>query len=207
MRALLAGTPVIPVITLDLVEDFVPLARALVRGGLKVLEVTLRTPVASEGIRRIRSEVEGAVVGTGTVCTAAQVDLSCDLGCEFMISPGSTEQLLTAAAQAPVPLMPGISTVSELMRGMVHGYQNFKFFPAEAAGGVAVLKAFEGPFPDVRFCPTGGIGPTNFLDYLKLPNVLCVGGSWILPNDLIAARRWQDIERLARQTASVRGIE
>lgn len=207
MRALLAGTRVIPVITLERVEDAVPMARALVNGGLNVLEVTLRTPAAAEGIRRILAEVEGATVGTGTVCTPAQVQLSADLGCDFMISPGFTDQLLAAAAQAPLPLMPGIATVSELMRGMEYGYEDFKLFPAEAAGGVALLKAIAGPFANVRFCPTGGIGLGNFLNYLDLPNVLCVGGSWLLPAELLAAKRWDDIEQLARETANFRGIK
>ena len=202
MREILAGTRVIPVITLERVEDAVPLARALVNGGLKVLEVTLRTAAASEGIRRILAEVEEAIVGTGTVCTPAQVQLSSDLGCQFMISPGITDSLLTAAAQSSVPLLPGIATVSELMRGMEHGYQNFKFFPAEAAGGVALLKAIAGPFANVGFCPTGGIGVDNFKEYLALPNVLCVGGSWVLPAKFIAAQRWDDIEQLARETAN-----
>ncbi|HEY7775504.1 MAG TPA: bifunctional 4-hydroxy-2-oxoglutarate aldolase/2-dehydro-3-deoxy-phosphogluconate aldolase [Kineobactrum sp.] len=207
MRALLADTRVIPVITLERVEDAVPMARALVNGGLNILEVTLRTPAAAEGIRRILAEVEGAIVGTGTVCTPAQVQLSADLGCQFMISPGFTDQLLAAAAQAPLPLMPGIATVSELMRGMEYGYEDFKFFPAEAAGGVALLKAIAGPFAHLRFCPTGGIGLGNFLDYLELPGVLCVGGSWILSAELVGAQRWDAIERLARETANFRGIK
>lgn len=207
MRELLTGTRVIPVITLERVEDAVPLARALVNGGLKVLEVTLRSPAASEGVRRILAEVEGAIVGTGTVCTPAQVQLSSELGCQFMISPGATDSLLAAAAQSSVPLLPGIATVSELMRGMEHGYQDFKFFPAEAAGGVPVLKAIAGPFPNVGFCPTGGIGADNFMHYLALPNVLCVGGSWVLPAKLIGAQRWDDIERLARETANLQEIE
>lgn len=200
MRELLTGTAVIPVITLDRVEDAVPLARALVAGGLRVLEVTLRTAAASAGIRRMVDEVEGAIVGTGTVCTPEQVELSCELGCQFMISPGATERLLSAAGQAPIPLMPGIASVSEMMRCMEFGYQDFKFFPAEASGGVAKIKAIGGPFADVRFCPTGGIGLANAMDYLRLPNVLCVGGSWILPANLIAEQRWADIERLARET-------
>lgn len=207
MRELLAGTRVIPVITLERVEDAAPLARALVNGGLKVLEVTLRTAAASEGIRRILAEVEGAIVGTGTVCTPAQVQLSSDLGCQFMISPGTTDSLLAAAAESPLPLLPGIATVSELMRGMEHGYQDFKFFPAEAAGGVAVLRAIAGPFSNVGFCPTGGIGSDNFRQYLALPNVLCVGGSWVLPAELITAQRWDDIEQLARETANERKIQ
>ncbi len=200
MRVMLAGNPMIPVITLDRVEDAIPLARALVAGGLRVLEVTLRTEAAREGIRRIVAEVEGAIVGTGTVCTAQQVQLSSDLGCQFMISPGSTRQLLDAAAQSTLNFMPGVSTVSEMMLCMEYGYQDFKFFPAEASGGAAKIKAIAGPFADARFCPTGGIGLNNIRDYLSLPNVLCVGGSWVAPGALIAAKRWDDIERLARET-------
>jgi|TARA_B110000977_G_C11050651_1_gene482170 2-dehydro-3-deoxyphosphogluconate aldolase/(4S)-4-hydroxy-2-oxoglutarate aldolase len=200
VRELLAGTAVIPVITLDRTEDAVPLARALVAGGLSVLEVTLRTAAARAGIRRIVEEVEGAIVGTGTVCTPEQVQLSCDLGCQFMISPGTTDRLLTAAEQAPIPLMPGIASVSEMMRCMEFGYRDFKFFPAEASGGAAKIKAIGGPFADARFCPTGGIGLANVMEYMRLPNVLCVGGSWILPADLIAEQRWADIEFLARET-------
>jgi len=200
VRKLLAGTAVIPVITLDRVEDAVPIARALVAGGLRVLEVTLRTAAARAGIQRIVAEVQGVSVGTGTVCTPEQVELSCDLGCHFMISPGSTDRLLAAAAQAPIPLMPGVASVSEMMRCMEFGYEDFKFFPAEASGGAAKIKAIAGPFANARFCPTGGIGLANALDYLRLPNVLCVGGSWVLPANLIAEQRWSDIERLARET-------
>ena len=200
VRKLLVGTAVIPVITLDRVEDAVPIARALAAGGLRVLEVTLRTAAARAGIQRIVAEVQGVIVGTGTVCTPEQVQLSCDLGCQFMISPGSTERLLAEAVQAPIPLMPGVASVSEMMRCMELGYEDFKFFPAEASGGAALIKAIAGPFADARFCPTGGIGLANALDYLRLPNVLCVGGSWVLPANLIAEQRWADIERLARET-------
>lgn len=200
MRELLAGTAVIPVITLERIEDAVPLARALVAGGLRVLEVTLRTAAAVPGIRLMVEQVEGVIVGTGTVCTPAQVQLSFDLGCQFMISPGATERLLSAAEQAPIPLMPGIASVSEMMRCMEFGYQDFKFFPAEAAGGAAVIKAIAGPFAEARFCPTGGIGLANVMDYLQLPNVLCVGGSWVAPPSLVAEQCWADIERLARET-------
>jgi len=203
VRNLLAGTAVIPVITLARVEDAVPLAQALVAGGLKVLEITLRTKAAVEGIRRILEQVEGAIVGTGTVCTPEQVQLSCDLGCQFMVSPGTTERLLSAAAQAPIPLMPGIASVSEMMRCMELGYQDFKFFPAEASGGAAKIKAISGPFADARFCPTGGVSLINVMDYLQLPNVLCVGGSWVTPNNLVAEQRWAEIEQLARETVGM----
>jgi 2-dehydro-3-deoxyphosphogluconate aldolase/(4S)-4-hydroxy-2-oxoglutarate aldolase len=200
---MLAGNPVIPVITLDQVEDAVPLANALVAGGLKVLEVTLRTEAAVEGIRQIIKHVPEAIVGTGTVCSEEQIRLSEDLGCQFMISPGATDKLLSIGSQSSVPFLPGISTVSELMRGMEYGLENFKFFPAEAAGGAPVMKAMAGPFPNIKFCPTGGIGLGNALDYLTLPNVMCVGGSWIAkPND-IREKRWKDIERLAREAAAI----
>lgn len=205
MRHLLAGNPVIPVITLDRVEDAVPLAQALVAGGLKVLEVTLRTEAAVEGIRQIVKHVPEAIVGTGTVCTEQHIKLSEDLGCQFMISPGATDKLLRAAENSSVPFLPGISSVSELMRGMEYGYSDFKFFPAEASGGVPVLKAMGGPFGDIRFCPTGGIGLHNVLSYLALPNVLCVGGSWIAETKLIQEKRWADIEQLAREAVTLAG--
>ena len=205
MRHLLTGNPVIPVITLDRVEDAVPLAQALVAGGLKVLEVTLRTEAAVEGIRQIVKHVPEAIVGTGTVCTEQHIKLSEDLGCQFMISPGATDKLLRAAENSSVPFLPGISSVSELMRGMEYGYSDFKFFPAEASGGVPVLKAMGGPFGDIRFCPTGGIGLHNVLSYLALPNVLCVGGSWIAETKLIQEKRWADIEQLAREAVTLAG--
>ena len=203
MRNLLAGNPVIPVITLNRVEDAVPLAQALIAGGLKVLEVTLRTEAAVEGIRQIVKHVPEAIVGTGTVCTEQQLKLSEDLGCQFMISPGATDGLLRAAASASIPFLPGISTVSELMRCMEYGHRNFKFFPAEAAGGAPVMKAMAGPFPNIKFCPTGGIGLGNALDYLTLPNVMCVGGSWIAKPKDIREKRWAEIEQLAREAAAI----
>ena len=203
MRNILAGHSVIPVITLDRVEDAVPLAQALVAGGLKILEVTLRTEAAVEGIREIVKHVPDAIVGTGTVCNEQQIKLSEDLGCQFMISPGATDKLLEAGAESSVPFLPGISTVSELMRGMEYGLENFKFFPAEAAGGAPVMKAMAGPFPNIKFCPTGGIGLGNALDYLTLPNVMCVGGSWIAKPKDIREKRWAEIEQLAREAAAI----
>jgi len=203
VQKMLAGNPVIPVITLDQVEDAVPLANALVAGGLKVLEVTLRTEAAVEGIRQIIKHVPEAIVGTGTVCSEEQIKLSEDLGCQFMISPGATHKLLSTGSQSSVPFLPGISTVSELMRGMEYGLENFKFFPAEAAGGAPVMKAMAGPFPNIKFCPTGGIGLGNALDYLTLPNVMCVGGSWIAKPQDIREKRWDAIEQLAREAAAI----
>ena len=205
MRNILAGHSVIPVITLVRVEDAVPLAQALVAGGLKILEVTLRTEAAVEGIREIVKHVPDAIVGTGTVCNEQQIKLSEDLGCQFMISPGATDKLLEAGAESSVPFLPGIASVSELMRGMEYGHRDFKFFPAEAAGGTSVLKAFAGPFGDIRFCPTGGIGLHNVVEYLALPNVLCVGGSWIAQTNLIRQQAWSEIETLAREAVELAG--
>ena len=205
MRNILAGHSVIPVITLDRVEDAVPLAQALVAGGLKVLEVTLRTEAAVEGIREIVKHVPDAIVGTGTVCNEQQIKLSEDLGCQFMISPGATDKLLEAGARSSVPFLPGVASVSELMRGMEYGHRDFKFFPAEAAGRTSVLKAFAGPFGDIRFCPTGGIGLHNVVEYLALPNVLCVGGSWIAQTKLIRQHAWSEIEALAREAVELAG--
>ena len=201
MRDLLAGNTVIPVIVIDRVEDAVPLAKALISGGLNVLEVTLRTAAAVEGIRQIVQHVPGAIVGTGTVCTADQVKLSEDLGCQFMVSPGSTDKLLAAAADSSIGLLPGISSATEMMRCMEQGYQDFKFFPAEAAGGSAMIKSLYGPFSEARICPTGGIGLHNVMEYLSLPNVLCVGGSWICPAQLVRDQRWDEIEQLAREAS------
>ncbi len=201
MRDLLAGNTVIPVIVIDRVEDAVPLAKALIAGGLNVLEVTLRTAAAEEGIRQIVEHVPGAIVGTGTVCSADQVKLSEDLGCQFMVSPGSTDKLLAAAADSSIGLLPGISSASEMMRCMEWGYQDFKFFPAEAAGGAAMIKSLYGPFSEARICPTGGIGLHNVMEYLSLPNVLCVGGSWICPAQLVREQRWDEIEQLAREAS------
>lgn len=203
MRDLLAGNTVIPVIVIDRVEDAVPLAKALIAGGLNVLEVTLRTAAAEEGIRQIVQHVPDAIVGTGTVCSADQVKLSEDMGCQFMVSPGSTDKLLDAAAQSSIDLLPGISSASEMMRCMEHGYRDFKFFPAEAAGGAAMIKSLYGPFSEARICPTGGIGLHNVMEYLSLPNVLCVGGSWICPAQLVRDQRWGEIEQLAREASQL----
>jgi 2-dehydro-3-deoxyphosphogluconate aldolase/(4S)-4-hydroxy-2-oxoglutarate aldolase len=204
LRQLLESVPVIPVITLDSVEDAVPLAEALVAGGLKILEVTLRTEAAIDGIREIIRQVPEAVVGTGTVCTPEQIVLSEQAGCQFMISPGTTPRLLEAARNSTVPLLPGISTVSEMMQCMEYGYRDFKFFPAEAAGGAKKIKSISGPFPDIKFCPTGGIGLNNVMEYLSLSNILCVGGSWLAPNKLIAEKRWDEIQQLAKEASLLR---
>lgn len=203
MRDLLSGSPIIPVITLDRVSDAVPLAEALLAGGLNVLEITLRTKAAIEGMKEIIRRVPGAIVGSGTVCNAEQIALSEDIGCQFMVSPGTTEGLLEAARDCSIPLLPGVASVSELMRGLDYGYSEFKFFPAEASGGVNMLKSIAGPFADARFCATGGIGLHNVADYLALDNILSVGGSWIAAASLIREKRWAEIEKLAKEAVEL----
>lgn len=192
--------PVVPVIVIKDLADAVPMAKALLAGGIKVLEVTLRTPVALDAIRLLAQEVPDAIVGAGTVTTAAQLQQVLDAGAKFAISPGLTRELLQAGKESAIPLIPGIASISELMEGTGLGYTHFKFFPAEAAGGVKTLKSIHGPFADIRFCPTGGINEKNFLEYLALPNVKCVGGSWIVPDDAVAAKDWDRITQLC-QTA------
>jgi 2-dehydro-3-deoxyphosphogluconate aldolase/(4S)-4-hydroxy-2-oxoglutarate aldolase len=199
MRKLMEGHPLIAVITLEHSEDAVPLAKALVSGGIFALEITLRTDAAVDGIRKIIEAVPEAIVGTGTVCSEQQISLSQDLGCSYMVSPGSTSRLLEAGQRASIPLLPGVSTVSELMEGMQYGYRDFKLFPAQAVGGVSFLKALMGPFPGLKFCPTGGVNPDNIGEYLALDNVLSVGGSWIAPRAMIREKKWSDIEKLATQ--------
>lgn len=202
--AVFAKAPVLPVIVIDRIEDAVPLARALVAGGLPVLEVTLRTAVALAAMRRIADEVEGAVLGAGTVLNPVDLDAAAGAGCSFAISPGATPALYHAAEASPIAWLPAVATASEVMQGLAHGHQRFKFFPAVAAGGIAALKGFAGPFPQARFCPTGGIDAEQAPAFLALPNVGTVGGSWMLPKDAIANRDWARIERLAREAAALR---
>ncbi len=195
--AVLNTSPVMPVLVIEHAEDAVPLAKALIAGGLRVLEVTLRTEAAMGAIGAIAAEVEGAIVGAGTVTQPDQLQAVQTAGGIFAISPGATPALLRAGLESEIGYLPAISTVSELMVAMEAGYSAFKFFPAEANGGTPALKSIAGPFPDIRFCPTGGIGPDNFLDYLALPNVCCVGGSWIVPAELIRNKDWDGITALA----------
>lgn len=195
--------PVVPVLAVADVEDAIPLAEALVAAGLPVLEITLRTAAALDVIARMRS-VPGAIVGAGTVLTADDLRAVQDAGAAFAISPGGTDALYAAARDASVPLLPGIATASELMRGLEHGYRRFKFFPAESSGGVAALKGFAGPFSQVKFCPTGGIDAAKAPSYLALPNVLTVGGSWMVPGDALKAKDWSTIANLARAAAALR---
>ncbi|MFI6372169.1 bifunctional 4-hydroxy-2-oxoglutarate aldolase/2-dehydro-3-deoxy-phosphogluconate aldolase [Streptomyces sp. NPDC050546] len=195
--------PVIPVVVIEDASDAVPLARALVAGGLPAIEVTLRTPAAPAAIREIAGQVPGAVVGAGTVISPGQVEESVAAGARFLVSPGWTELLLDAMRASGVPFLPGVSTTSEVVALLEREVREMKFFPAEAAGGTAYLKSLAGPLPQARFCPTGGIGPASAPDYLALPNVGCVGGSWMLPQDAIAARDWGRVEELARAAAGL----
>ncbi|MFI6561132.1 bifunctional 4-hydroxy-2-oxoglutarate aldolase/2-dehydro-3-deoxy-phosphogluconate aldolase [Streptomyces sp. NPDC050534] len=195
--------PVIPVVVLDDVADAVPLARALVAGGLPAIEVTLRTPAALGAIRAIAGEVPDALVGAGTVLTPEQVRDSVNAGARFLVSPGWTDLLLDAMQASGVSYLPGVSTTSEVVTLLERGVQEMKFFPAEAAGGAPYLKSLAGPLPQARFCPTGGIGAANALDYLQLPNVACVGGTWMIPADAIAAGDWGRVETLAREAAGL----
>jgi 2-dehydro-3-deoxyphosphogluconate aldolase/(4S)-4-hydroxy-2-oxoglutarate aldolase len=195
----LAEGPVIPVIVIHRLEHAVPLASALVAGGVRVLEITLRTPVAVEAIRLISEGVPKAIVGAGTVINAEELKAVEQAGALFAISPGLTPELLEAANKGGIALIPGVSTISELMTGISRGYTHFKFFPAEAAGGVKTLKAFAGPFPAIKFCPTGGITPETCNDYLALANVMCVGGSWLVPSDAVENERWEEVTALAKE--------
>jgi 2-dehydro-3-deoxyphosphogluconate aldolase / (4S)-4-hydroxy-2-oxoglutarate aldolase len=201
---ILQQAPVVPVLAVADPDDAVPLAQALVAAGLPVLEITLRTPAALEVIRRMR-DVPGAIVGAGTVLTAEDLAAVRAAGAVFAISPGGTDALYAAARGADIPLLPGIATASELMRGLEHGYKRFKFFPAESSGGVAALRGFAGPFAQVKFCPTGGIDAAKAPSYLALSNVITVGGSWMVPNDALAAKDWARIGELAKAASVSRG--
>ena len=194
--------PVIPVIVISNPDHAVPLAHALLAGGIKVLEITLRSDVALEAIYRIRSEVPDALVGAGTVLSGQDLHAVAEAGGRFAISPGLTPSLLAAAEKESIPLIPGVATASELMTALEAGLTELKFFPAQAAGGVQMLGSFSGPFPQVRFCPTGGIGPYNYREYLVLKNVACVGGSWLVPLEKIVQGDWPAITRLAQEAVT-----
>ncbi len=195
--------PVIPVIVLNDLQHAVPLARALVAGGIRMLEVTLRTPQALACLEAIAREVPEAVAGAGTVRSAADVQASLRAGARFAVSPGYTQSLGRACRDAGLPLLPGVATGSEIMLAQEDGYTELKFFPAMQAGGPAMLKAWGGPFTDVRFCPTGGVSLANAPEFLALPNVACVGGSWLVPADALAARDWARITTLAREASTL----
>ncbi|WP_433442736.1 bifunctional 4-hydroxy-2-oxoglutarate aldolase/2-dehydro-3-deoxy-phosphogluconate aldolase [Nonomuraea sp. CA-141351] len=202
--SLLDLAPVIPVVVIEDVESAVPMARALVAGGLPVIEVTLRTPAAREAIARISAEVPEATVGAGTIRSSEDISASMTAGAKFLVSPGTTLSLVEAMDSSGVPYLPGAATVSEVMALVERGIKELKFFPAEAAGGVPYLKALGGPLPDVRFCPTGGIRVNTAPDYLALPNVGCVGGSWLTPADALTAGDWGRVEKLASEAAALR---
>ncbi|MFB7483338.1 bifunctional 4-hydroxy-2-oxoglutarate aldolase/2-dehydro-3-deoxy-phosphogluconate aldolase [Streptomyces anulatus] len=195
--------PVLPVVVLHDAADAVPLARALVAGGLPAIEVTLRTPAALESIRAMAAEVPGAVVGAGTVISPEHVRDTVDAGARFLVSPGWTDALLEAMKASGVPFLPGVSTTSEVVALLERGVREMKFFPAEAAGGTAYLKALSAPLPQARFCPTGGISLASAPSYLALPNVGCVGGSWMVPGDAVAAKDWDRVARLAAEAAAL----
>jgi 2-dehydro-3-deoxyphosphogluconate aldolase/(4S)-4-hydroxy-2-oxoglutarate aldolase len=198
---ILGLSPVIPVLVIDDVADAVPLGRALVAGGLRVLEITLRTPVAMACLERMAGEVEGAVVGAGTVLTAEMRRAAAGVGARFCVSPG----LIAGETLAgPAPLLPGVATATEVIAGLAAGFTRFKLFPANVAGGADALKAFASPFKQARFCPTGGVNAANAADYLALPNVVCVGGSWVAPANAVRAGDWGRITELARQAAALR---
>lgn len=193
--------PVVPVLVIKDLAHAVPLARALVAGGLKAIEITMRTPVALQAIRAVADEVEGAVPGAGTVLNAKQYHQAVEAGSQFIVSPGTTQELLDVARKSPVPLLPGAATPSEVMALREEGYEVLKFFPAEQAGGAAYLKSLSSPLAGMMFCPTGGVTPDNARDYLSLPNVVCVGGSWVAPNALVEAGDWDGITRLATEAS------
>lgn len=203
VQALLAACPLVPVIAINKPEDALPLGKALVAGGINILEITLRTPYGLDAIRELRAELPDVWVGAGTVTTVEQYKQVEEAGAQFVITPGLTEALLDYAINAKAPLLPGVSTLSEMMMGYQRGFRHFKFFPAEASGGKAALKAFSGPFPDVVFCPTGGIGKDTARDYLALSNVAAVGGSWLTPKDAIEAGDWERVTEIARESLAL----
>ena len=191
--------PIVPVLVISNVEEALPIAEALLTAGIKVLEVTLRTSAALDVISAIAKELPEAIVGSGTVTNRQQLQQSYDAGAKFAISPGLTKDLLQAGNEGNIALIPGISSISELMDGADYGYDHLKFFPAEASGGVNAIKSIGGPFPDIRFCPTGGINMNNVRDYLALPNVVCCGGSWLVSNTIVENKNWSEITNLANQ--------
>ncbi|MFN3508201.1 MAG: 2-dehydro-3-deoxy-phosphogluconate aldolase [Allorhizobium sp.] len=197
--------PVVPVLIVEDAATAVPLARALVAGGLKAIEITLRTEAALEAVRLVAQEVEGAVVGAGTILNAAHYAAAVDAGSQFIVSPGTTQELLDVARQSDIPLLPGAATASEVMALREEGYEVLKFFPAEQAGGAAYLKALSSPLAGTLFCPTGGISLKNAMDYLSLPNVVCVGGSWVAPKELVSAGDWAGITKLASEASALKG--
>lgn len=203
LDAILTRSPVIPVLVVEDAAHAVPLARALVAGGLSVLEITLRSNAALEAIKRIAAEVPDAVVGAGTVLNPAQFAAAQLAGARFVISPGATDALYFTAKDTGLPYLPAVATASEIMRAMEQGFTRAKFFPAESSGGVAALKSLSGPFPEMKFCPTGGITEANLRSYTSLPNVFAAGGSWLAPKDLLQKADWAGITALAKKAVSI----
>ncbi|NPC44058.1 bifunctional 4-hydroxy-2-oxoglutarate aldolase/2-dehydro-3-deoxy-phosphogluconate aldolase [Nocardioides sp. zg-1230] len=201
--SLLALVPVVPVVVLDDLDHAVPVARALVAGGLPVIELTLRTPVALDAIAAIAAEVPDILVGAGTITSPELVSRAVDAGAQFLVSPGTTPGLLREMAGSGVPFLPGTATVSEAMTVLEAGFSEMKFFPAEASGGATYLRSLASPLPAARFCPTGGITAATAPSYLALPNVGCVGGSWLTPADALAAGDWDRVATLAREAAAL----
>ncbi|CAN5201072.1 bifunctional 4-hydroxy-2-oxoglutarate aldolase/2-dehydro-3-deoxy-phosphogluconate aldolase [soil metagenome] len=193
LEQILVPARIVPVLTIDRIEDGVPLARALVAGGVKVLEVTFRTEAATAAAKAIIAEVPDAIVGIGTVLNGDDLRRARELGAQFAVSPGATAELLDAASASDLPLLPGVATSSEIMQAQARGFNLLKFFPAEQAGGIPMLRALAGPFPSTRFCPTGGINAGNVAAWLAEPNVICVGGSWLCPASDIRAANWEII--------------
>jgi len=204
IEKILSSAPVVPVVVIEKLEDAAPLARALYNGGLKALEITLRTPIAAEAVKLMKEAVPEADGGTGSVVDKATFNASVEAGADFMVSPGVNDELLALAKDTDIPFLPGAATPSEVMKLASHGFKFLKFFPAEAAGGTAMLKSIGGPLPQVTFCPTGGISLETAPNYLALKNVICVGGTWMLDKQLIENKDWQAIEALARQASEVK---
>ena len=202
-NSLLNRVPVIPVVVVEDLDHAVPIAQALVAGGLPVIELTLRTPVALDAIERIANEVPEIYLGAGTIVDPGQAKQAAAAGAQFLVSPGSTRTILNAMTDTGLPHLPGVATVSEIMTALEAGYTELKFFPAEAAGGAPYLKSVGSPIPAARFCPTGGVSTGNAARYLALPNVGCVGGSWITPPDVLAARDWARVTELAAGAAQL----
>lgn len=202
LQALLTKSPVIPVVTLKKAEDGVKLAEALLEGGIGVIEITLRTAAGLEAIRQVAKHVKGMTVGAGTITTPDQFKAAADAGSEFIVSPGLTEKLAKGVLNEKTPFLPGVSTTTEIMHAREYGLEYLKFFPASLSGGAGALKQFGGLFPDLRFCPTGGINIDNFNDYLRLPNVVCIGGSWVAPDLHINEGNWHEITRLSKEAVA-----
>ncbi len=203
LESICASAPVIPVLTLNNAEEAMGIGKALVDGGLVVLEITLRSDYGLTAIKQLKQALPNAIIGAGTVITPEQYEQCVEAGADFIVSPGYTQELLNYGATSSVPLLPGIGSVSEAMQAMSQGYRRFKLFPAAVVGGVNFLKSIGGPISELKFCPTGGIKPDNASTYLALDNVMCVGGTWLTPAELVAAKDWQAIEALAKQASAL----